>query len=145
MESDQRTRSDEAGENGTWSLRSLVERTLRTTLRTLHVLAVGAYFGGHVFSVAPERLIPALVGVVVTGGLFALFETVCAPVWIVQIRGVATLVKLLLLASVPLFWAQRLWILALIMAIGVVITHAPSQIRYYSVLHRRVVHTLGNG
>lgn len=139
------TTSDEAGWTDKGSLRALAERTTRTSLRTLHVLAVGAYFGGHVFSVAPERLVPALVAVVVTGALFALFEIVCAPVWIVQLRGVCTGIKLLLLAAVPLFWEQRLWILALIMTIGVVITHAPGAIRYYSVLHRRVVQTRGNG
>jgi len=49
-------------------------RVLRTTLRTLHVLAFGAYYGGHVFQVPTERLFPALVAVVVTGGFFAAFE-----------------------------------------------------------------------
>ena len=83
--------------------------------------------------------------VVATGALFALFEIACAPVWLVQLRGVATLVKLLLLAAVPLFWEQRLWVLASIMVIGVVISHAPGPIRYYAVLHRHVVHTRGNG
>ena len=29
-------------------------RPLRTTLRTLHVLAIAAYYGGHVFSVESE-------------------------------------------------------------------------------------------
>jgi hypothetical protein len=125
--------------------RALVVRALRTTLRTVHLLAVGAYYGGHVFSVPPERLAPAALAVLATGVLFAVFEVWSAPVWLVQIRGVATYLKLALIASVSLFWDERIWILSLVMAIGVVVTHAPAHIRYYSVKHRRVVYTDGNG
>ena len=120
-------------------------RFLRTTLRTLHLLAVSAYYGGHVFSVPPERLAPAAVAVVATGVLFAIFEGVSAPVWLVQVQGVATYVKLALVASVALFWDLRIWILSLVMVIGVVVSHAPGRLRYYSVLHRRVVYIDGNG
>lgn len=120
-------------------------RTLRTTLRTLHVLAFGAYYGGHVFDVSTERLFPALVAVVVTGGVFALFEAWSNPIWFHQLRGVCTYVKILLLASVALFWEQRILILTFIVVLGVVAAHAPSRFRYYSVLHRRVVDTHGKG
>ena len=51
----------------------------------------------------------------------------------------------MLLASVGLFWDQRIWILTLIVIIGVVVAHAPSRFRYYSVLHRRVVDSHGKG
>jgi len=125
--------------------RALAVRVLRTTLRTTHMLAVGAYFGGHVFSVPPERLAPAAVAVLVTGVLFALFEVWSAPVWLFQIRGVATYVKLALIGSVSLFWDQRIWILSLVMVIGVVVSHAPGRIRYFSVKDRRVIFTDGNG
>jgi hypothetical protein len=125
--------------------RALAVRVLRTTLRTVHVLAVGAYYGGHVFSVPPERLAPAAVAVVATGVLFAIFEIWSAPVWLVQIQGVATYVKLALIGSVSLFWDQRIWILSLVMVIGVVVSHAPARLRYYSVKDRRVVYTDGNG
>jgi hypothetical protein len=124
---------------------ALLVRVLRTTLRTLHLLAVGAYYGGHAFSVEPERLMPAVVAVFATGVLFVAFEVWSAPVWLVQVRGIATYVKLALIASVPLFWDQRIWILSLVMAIGVVVTHAPARVRYYSAKHRRVVFTAGTG
>jgi hypothetical protein len=124
---------------------ALAVRVLRTTLRTAHLLAVGAYYGGHVFSVSPERLAPAAVAVITTGVLFAIFEVCSARVWLVQMQGVATYVKLVLIASVWLFWDQRIWILSLVMVIGVVFSHAPARLRYYSVKHRRVVYTDGNG
>jgi hypothetical protein len=123
---------------------ALVVRVLRTTLRTLHLLAVGAYYGGHVFSV-PPGLMPAALAVVATGVVFVVFEVWSAPVWLVQIRGVATYLKLALIASISLFWEQRVLILSVVTAIGVVVTHAPASLRYYSVRHRRVVYTDGNG
>jgi hypothetical protein len=123
----------------------MTTRTLRTTLRTLHVLAFGAYYGGHVFQVSTERLFPALVAVVVTGGLFALFEIWSNPVWLHQLRGVCTYIKIVLLASAALFWEQRIWILTLIVVLGVVAAHAPSRFRYYSLLHRRVINSHGKG
>ncbi len=120
-------------------------RTLRTTLRILHALAFGAYYGGHVFSVSPERLLPALVAVVATGVLFMLFEIWRAPVWLHQLRGVCTYVRLALLVSVAIFWEQRIWILTGIAVLGVIVSHAPSSFRYYSVLRRRVIPTHGKG
>jgi hypothetical protein len=124
---------------------ALVGRVLRTTLRTVHLLAVGAYYGGHVFSVPPERLAPAALAVIATGVLFVIFEIWSAPVWLVQIRGVATYVKLALIGSISLFWDERIWILSLVTVIGVVVSHAPAHFRYYSVTDRRVVYTDGNG
>jgi len=114
-------------------------RPLRTTLRTTHLLAFGALYGGHVFDIAPERLLPALAAVLASGGAFMLFEIWRAPIWLVQVRGVATYAKLGLLLSVPAFWAERVWILSAIVVIGTVVSHMPSRYRYYSLLHRRVM------
>ncbi|MAG33355.1 MAG: hypothetical protein CL908_20965 [Deltaproteobacteria bacterium] len=120
-------------------------RTLRTTLRTVHVVAFSAYYGGHVFSVPAERMAPALLAVVLTGVLFMLFEISRAPAWVHQLRGVCTYIKLVLLASSLVFTEQRILLLTLIVTLGVVVSHAPSQFRYYSVVHRRVVETHGKG
>ena len=115
-------------------------RPIRTTLRAAHVLAFGALFGGHVFSVEAERLVPALLAVIVTGTTFMLFEIWRAPIWLVQVRGVATYAKLALLLCIPAFWPQRVWILSAIVVIGTVVSHMPSKYRYWSLLHRREVH-----
>lgn len=123
----------------------MTTRVLRTTLRTLHVLAISAYYGGHVFDVSAERLTPALIAAVTTGGLFALFEAWSNPVWVHQLRGVCTYVKILMLASILVFWEQRVWILTGIVVLGVVVAHAPSRFRYYSLLQSRVVDSHGKG
>jgi len=120
-------------------------RALRTTLRTAHMIAFGTYYGGHVFSVAPERLLPALVAVIATGGAFMSFEIWRAPVWLVQIRGLACYVKLALLLSAAAYWEYRIAILTLVVVIATLISHAPGHVRYYSLLHLRVVNTDSKG
>jgi hypothetical protein len=52
----------------------------------------------------------------------------------VQLRGVATLGKLALLACVPFLWEQRAAILTLVVAVGVVVSHMPGRFRYRTLL-----------
>ena len=114
-------------------------RTLRTTLRTLHIMAVAVFYGGHVYGVDAARLEPALYAVLASGGLFVALEVARAPIWLVQLRGVATFVKLGLVASLGAFWEQRLLLLTLALVIGSVVAHMPGRFRYYSLVHREVV------
>jgi hypothetical protein len=109
-------------------------RLLRTSLRTLHLLAVAALYGGHVHGVEPQRLLPALAATLATGGAFLGLEVWRFPPWLVQLRGVATLAKLALLAAVPLLFEWRVPILTLVLAIGVVTSHMPGRFRYWSLL-----------
>jgi hypothetical protein len=120
-------------------------RALRTGLRTAHVVAFAALYGGHVYGVAAERLLPALIATLATGGAFLALEVWSAPVWLVQIRGVATLVKLALVASIAVLWDWRIFLLTLVMTIGVVTSHLPGRFRYYSLLHWREVGDGGKG
>jgi hypothetical protein len=114
-------------------------RLLRTTLRTLHLIAVAALYGGHVYGATPERLVPSLLATVGTGALFMALELYRAPIWLVQVRGVATVVKIALAASVALAWDLRVPILTGVVAIGAVTSHMPGRWRYHSVLHGREV------
>jgi len=120
-------------------------RALRTGLRTAHIVAFSALYGGHLYGVSAERLLPALVATIATGGAFMALEVLSAPVWLVQVRGVATLVKLVLVAGVAALWDWRIFLLTLVMVIGVVTSHMPGRYRYYSLLHRREVGDGGKG
>jgi hypothetical protein len=112
---------------------------MRTLLRTAHLIAAGALYGGHVYGVEAERLVPALAAVLATGGAFLGLEVYQASIWLVQVRGVATMVKLALVAAVSLFWEIRVPLLTMAVIIGGVSSHMPGRWRYYSVLHGRVV------
>jgi len=114
-------------------------RGIRTGLRTAHLLAFGALYGGHVFGVPAGRLELALLATVASGGALALLEFYHAPIWLVQLRGLATLAKIALAASVAVFWDDRVALLSLAVVIGGVTSHMPGRYRYYSVLHGRRV------
>ncbi len=114
-------------------------RVVRTSLRTAHLIAFGALYGGHVYGVAAERLVPALVATVATGTALMGLEVYRSAVWLVQLRGVATFAKMALVASVLMFWNVRVAILTAVIVIGGVSAHMPGQYRYYSLLHRRAL------
>ncbi|MDX1648767.1 MAG: hypothetical protein R3263_02835 [Myxococcota bacterium] len=112
-------------------------RLYRTSLRTLHLIAVAALYGGHLHGVAAGRLAPALLATVATGGALAALEVWRAPVWLVQVRGLATVAKVGLVAAVALWWEGRLLLLTAAMVVGAVVAHAPGRLRYHSLLHGR--------
>ena len=112
-------------------------RILRTTLRSAHVVSVSALYGGAVYGVAREQLGAALLAGAVTGAAFALFEVTRSPLWILQVRGVITLLKLGLLMSVFPLWEWRVPLLSVALVAGVITSHMPGRYRYYSLVHGR--------
>jgi len=113
-------------------------RWLRTGLRTLHLIAAGALYGGYLYAVDVTRLQPALFSVLLTGGLLVCFEVWQSRIWLVQLRGVATFLKLGLLAGIRFAPELTVALLTLALVIGSVSSHMPSGWRYHSVLHGRV-------
>ena len=120
-------------------------RVLRTGLRAAHIMAAAVLYGGHVYGVSAERLLPALAATLATGGALVALEVFRVPVWLVQLRGIATLAKLALVGSVAVLWDLRILLLTLAMVIGVVAAHMPGRFRYHSLLHGRVVGPLEKG
>ncbi len=114
-------------------------RAMRISLRTAHLLAFGALYGGHVYGVAAAELRPALLATVATGAALMGLEMYRTPVWPLQVRGLATFLKLALVAAVGVYWSWRLWLLTAAAIIGGISSHMPGQLRYFSVLHGRVV------
>jgi hypothetical protein len=110
-------------------------RAIRTTLRTAHLMAFGTLYGGHVYSIPAENLHPALLATIASGGMLIGLEMCRTPVWLVQVRGLATCAKIGVLAAVVLWWDLRLWFLTAALVIGSVVSHMPARYRYYSVLH----------
>jgi len=113
-------------------------RWLRTSLRTLHLIAVGALYGGHLYAVDAARLKPALLGALATGALLMALEVWQSRIWLVQVRGVSTFVKLGLVGACRLAPDLTVILLTIALVIGSVSSHMPSRWRYHSVLHGRV-------
>ncbi len=114
---------------------SQVERWLRIALRTAHICAFSVYAGGVWFGA--EELGRALFWAAASGAALAAVNIGRAPVWIVELRGVATLLKSLLIALAAHWSAVRIPLLASAMVLASVASHMPGRYRYYSVWHRR--------
>jgi hypothetical protein len=106
-------------------------------VRTIHIAATGALFGGHCFGVDADQLRPWLYSVIASGAALAFLEAYPTFRWWHEVRAAMVLGKLLLLCSVPWFWAYRVPILVAVIALGSVGSHMPRRFRYYSLLERR--------
>jgi hypothetical protein len=115
-------------------------RALNIAFRTGHLAAMGVLLGGHAFDLAPERLHLSLWLTIGTGAALAAMETGGKLLWLHQGRGLMTLVKLALLGAVPFVWDYRLPLLLAVVVIASVGSHMSARYRYYSVIHRQVIH-----
>jgi hypothetical protein len=120
-------------------------RAVRITLRTAHLLTFGTLYGGHVYGVSAEQLQPALFATLATGGALMALELSRSPIWLMQIRGLATMTKVALIAAVSVWWDLRLVLLTMAAIIGGVSSHMPGRFRYYSVVHGRVIGSQESG
>jgi hypothetical protein len=120
-------------------------RALRTGLRTAHLLAFAALYGGHVYGVAAGDLDGAWVATLATGAALMGVDLVREPVFLVQLRGTATLVKIALLVAVQAAPSAALPLLTVAAVIGAVASHMPGRYRYWSLAHGRIVGSRDKG
>jgi hypothetical protein len=119
--------------------RTAVKRWTKISLRTLHLLAVAAVGGGVLFGLEFDLWSHYWSLALVSGGLMMLMDMISNPVWIVQIRGLVILLKLILLAFMGNHPGWDIALLAVIIVISAIISHAPGALRYYSVYHKKVI------
>ncbi|MBI2313020.1 MAG: hypothetical protein HYU77_11025 [Betaproteobacteria bacterium] len=118
------------------------KRWVKIGLRTLHLVGTAGVGGAFLYG-APERLwLPYWWMTVASGVALVAIELWSNGVWLIQVRGVAILAKLVLLACVPLAPDLGGLILILIIVISAVSSHAPASVRYFSLLHGRRIETL---
>ena len=114
-------------------------RVWNITWRTAHIGVIGALFGGHVFGIAAQRLLPWVYAAVLTGAVLLFVEAYPRWRWCYQGRALMVLTKIVLLCLVPWLWDYRVPIIAAVIAIGSVGSHMPRRFRYYSFVERAVV------
>ena len=115
------------------------KRWTKISLRTLHLLAVAGVGGGVLFGLDKGLWINYWWLAMASGILMILIDWISNPVWIIQIRGLVIILKLalLLLLGFNTNWDSML--LLFIIIISAVISHAPGNVRYYSLYHRKVI------
>ena len=116
-----------------------LKRWTKISLRTLHLLALAGVGGGILFGLDKGLWLNYWWLAMASGVLMMLMDIVSNPVWLVQVRGLVIFLKLILLGFLGTYPAWDNLLLAVIIIISAVISHAPGKLRYYSVYHRKVI------
>jgi hypothetical protein len=116
-----------------------IKRWTKIGLRTLHLVSVAGVSGGVLFALEKDLWLHYWWLALVSGALMMLVDITANTMWVVQVRGVAIIVKLMLLILLGLHPGWDNLLLVTIIIISAVISHAPGKLRYYSLYHRRVI------
>jgi hypothetical protein len=111
-------------------------RAWNVTARTVHLAATGVLLGGHVYGAPPTQLVPWLWVAIASGSVMLGVEVYGSFDWLLQLGGLAVVLKLALLCVIPFAWGARVPILFLVVAIAGVGSHMPGRYRHYSLLYR---------
>lgn len=100
-------------------------------MRTLHLIGISGVGAGFLFNATPAQWQPYMLLTVVTGMAMMWIEIWSDGIWLLQLRGLSTLLKLGLLALTFIVGLEPLILISVIVIAGL-ISHAPGKVRYYS-------------
>jgi hypothetical protein len=114
-------------------------RWISISLRTLHLIGVAGIGGGFLYSAPQAAWLPFLRLTVISGLVLFSLEIYTHGIYLVQLRGVAVIIKVILTLAL-LFWGvYGAVILIAIIVLSGVFSHAPRYVRYFSIFHGRRV------
>lgn len=118
-----------------------VQRLSKTALRALHILGIAGAGGGILLNIDKSLWLNYWYLAMSTGSILILWEIIRDWRWLIQLKGVLTLGKLgLLCLFIPLAnYKPELFILVLFLS--VIVSHGPSGLRHYSIVHRKQIDT----
>lgn len=116
---------------------SLRLRAWNISTRTAHIGVTGVLFGGHIFGIAAERLVPWLGLSILTGAVLVVLEAYPSWRWCYEVRALMVMAKVLLMCSLLWLWTYRIPILIAIIVLGSAGSHVPKRFRHYSLMDRR--------
>ena len=112
------------------------QRWVNISLRTLHLIGLAGIGSGFLYPAHADASNVYLYLTLVSGLMLTLISIWSNAIWLVQLRGQAIILKLLLLALIPLWPMLSGVLLILVIIISGYISHAPGDVRYYSIYHR---------
>lgn len=113
-------------------------RVLKVIVRAIHLVGIAGVFGAAMAQTSEPVYFTVSI---ISGIILMIMEASSGWLWFVQLRGIALYIKLLILHLVHLYPDASIPGLIAVIAISGFMSHAPSYIRYFSVLHGKVVHS----
>ena len=113
-------------------------RLSKVIVRTIHLVGIAGVFG-NAMTHSPESVY--LVMAIISGIVLTLMEASSGWIWFVQLRGIAVNIKLLFLLLMHQYPEAAIPCLIVVTVISGFMSHAPSWIRYFSLMHGKVIHS----
>lgn len=113
------------------------QRWLNIALRTLHLLGIAGLGAGFLYAGVDDAWRGYLTLTLFTGFGLSLLFCWSNGIWLIQLRGQLILLKVLLLAAIPLWPAATLPLFASVILVSGLVSHAPADLRYFSLYHGR--------
>jgi hypothetical protein len=114
------------------------KRLTKVLIRSAHLVGVAGVFGSAMAR-DPETVYLSLA--LASGLVLVVMEAYSSWVWFFQWRGIALYVKLLILLFMHVYPQTAVPCLILVIIISGFFSHAPGWIRYYSLVHGRVIYS----
>lgn len=112
------------------------------TLRTLHLIGVAGLGAGFFYSGVDNAWHSYFYLTLGTGLILTLLSIWSNGLWLLQLRGQLILLKLLLLLMAMVLPSIKFELVLLLIVLSSVVSHAPGDVRYYSLYHRRRIESL---
>ena len=117
------------------------KRWLKILCRSIHIVG----FAGVFASLLTDTSQPFYWWLLIVSGIGLLaLEALSNFIWFVQLRGVATYIKIFLLGGVFFDESNALYYMVMIILLSGMCSHAPSNIGYFSLLHFKKVTSLND-
>lgn len=113
------------------------QRLAKTTIRALHILGVALSSGGFIFAVDKALWMDWWLLAMMTGMTMMSLEIYRSKLWLIQLKGVLTFVKLLMLTSIIWLPSYQAPLYITVMLLSVFIAHGPAGLRHFSIWHRK--------
>ncbi len=117
------------------------KRWIKILLRTLHLIGVAGVGGGVLLNVDFASWSTYLHLTLITGFIYLALEIWTNGIFMIQLRGLSILLKFVLLFGLYLY-PDSGKIILLIIILSSIISHAPGNIRYFSIFHGRRIDSL---
>ena len=114
-----------------------LQRLSKTSLRAVHILGVTGAGGGILLGVPQDKWIYYWYMAMASGSLMMIWEIVRDWRWLIQLKGVLTLVKLGLLGLFIPLAQYKPELLITVLLLSVMVSHGPAGLRHFSIIHGR--------